>query len=70
MVPFRVLIVHREEDFFEMILVVIEDVGPQELFLRLLRDALIKGLGALLVKPVVAGNTDKSIIGPAKVSSF
>lgn len=70
MVPFRVLIVHREEDFLQMILVVVEDVGPQKLLLRLLGDPLVQGLGSLFIEPVVGGNTDNSIIGPAKVNSF
>ena len=70
MVPFRVLIVHREKDFLEMILVVVEDVGPQELLLRLLGDPLVQGLGSLFIEPIVAGNTDNSIIGPAKVNTF
>ena len=70
MVPFRVLIVHSEEDFLEMILIVVEDVGPQELLLGLLGDPLIEGRGALFVEPVVGGDTNYGIIGPAKVSSF
>ena len=53
-----------------MILVVVEDVGPQELLLRLLGDPLVQGRRALLVEPVVAGDSNKSIIGPAKVNTF
>ena len=70
MVPFRVLIVHSEEDFLEMILVVVEDVGPQELLLCLLGDPLVQGRSALFIEPVVGGDTNYSIIGPVKVSSF
>ena len=58
MVPFRVLIVHSEEDFLEMILVVVEDVGPQELLLCLLGDPLVQGSGALFIEPVVGGDTN------------
>ena len=53
-----------------MILVVVEDVGPQKLLLRLLGDPLVQGRGALLVEPVVTGDANKSIIGPAKVNTF
>ena len=53
-----------------MILVVVEDVGPQKLLLRLLGDPLVQGLGSLFIEPIVAGNTDDSIIGSAKVNSF
>ena len=53
-----------------MILVVVEDVRPNELLLRLLGDPLVQGRCALLVEPVVAGDSNKSIIGPAKVNTF
>ena len=67
LVPFRVLIGNRKEDFLQMILVVVKDVGPQEPFLSLPGDALVEGLGTLLVEPVIACNSNNGIIGPGKV---